>query len=588
MTCRECCDLPKDREIEVQKGELRYYPFHKHWKSIFVPLLKTKEIIDVKRFILDQVRFYLEIDAKDKNFYRYKSEFFDKFMQLDEEQKLDLLDSVAWGKLVGSEDPEKNKEDEGVLQDYNDWLRISKDEYDDKNKLEHYLLLHWCREIALLLFALLKLAFPKENWIIVDNGKHAFVMKGKDNTMIYDILWQYLEIPVENVNLGKVKGYDGELFDPVKKYVDPVEFYVNEQMGEEVNIQDSVEDNRERFIKEQSEADTGRFQKKGMYIEEIDKYQKLVNAFNWLGIVREKKDILPHLPLEKKLRNVIMKFLYKKYEENGGECEQFKKFYSILDIIEKNTFKATKKQIIQNIRSLVIEWKKNRKQRKLFINLLDSKIGSIHWLYLEAKDLLPEHEIIFLNMEKIQEFEEKRNRRQALAREGIIILRRDIFGEYVETLDFTDSEILLIDDFSLSGIFSASLFEAVLYDKREIDKNILYTSIFAYDTKESRDQLADVKRSHYPYVTLNFMSYGTLERLSSLLPYDIEQNEELLEEFADIINPDSGSWDNYMFYTDYKFPNEAGSFPNIYAYLYPAPDRKFMEEVREKFKNVSH
>jgi DNA-directed RNA polymerase beta' subunit len=224
------------------------------------------------------------------------------------------------------------------------------------------------------------------------------------------------------------------------------------------------------------------------------------------------------------------------------------KYKEILIELFKNTKCIKKKDVIENIKNKLKLWKNQRENIKLYINLI-GKIGSEHWIYDEIKYLLPQHDII-LDENKLL---------------------------------CDNSEILYIDDWSLSGCNCCGILEGLLYKNTKLNKykNIKYTTIFYISTKQSRDTLEDVI-DYYKYINLNITYCIDIMRFDDIIKNNkIKFDSQLLRNFHIKFSPDTEFY-SYPIVSDYKIPNQFASYPLIYENIFEI-DRLFMEDVYKKW-----
>lgn len=225
----------------------------------------------------------------------------------------------------------------------------------------------------------------------------------------------------------------------------------------------------------------------------------------------------------------------------------------IIEIIKRNTTVFSREQILEWTKGVLSRWTTKRDPgQPLYVNLMDHKIGSVHWLYFEIKDILPPH----------------------------LVLSRSEFDRIRDRELLNNCEILCVDDFSLSGCFVSAMAEEVLCRS---SKNVKYTSLVAVITDKALDEYNNLS-TFYNSVKFEAQFQVKLSDLSSTLTklnIDTKLNDRILNDFAKKYCPDTHEWNNYPFYTDYKIPNQFGSFPLIYDDV--RVDRKFMENVEKYF-----
>lgn len=225
------------------------------------------------------------------------------------------------------------------------------------------------------------------------------------------------------------------------------------------------------------------------------------------------------------------------------------KYNTILQIIGDSSIFCTTQYIIDTSRMLVEKWRNERQDRKLYIVSIGEKVGSEQWMYLVNRNLLPPHQLI-----TSYDCDESR------------FLVDNIIEE--------DSEILFIDDFMLSGTNIIGQFENLFYNFRDITQRKHISFIMPVVTAESLTLINEIINS-YDNMTCNVKTYYDykMEKIN----YD--DDEQLTHDLGFLINPDSESL-NYPFFTEYKIPNQFGSFPTLYNRIYTV-DRSFMDDVKE-------
>lgn len=104
------------------------------------------------------------------------------------------------------------------------------------------------------------------------------------------------------------------------------------------------------------------------------------------------------------------------------------KYYEpiLRDLIDHTTI-LTKKEILDGFEEELLEWSSERKSNVPVYALIErNKVGSMNWLYFKFKDIFDQNNVIIYD-------------------HGMIIE--------------DDAELLMFDDFSLSGIHMACTFE---------------------------------------------------------------------------------------------------------------------------------
>lgn len=226
----------------------------------------------------------------------------------------------------------------------------------------------------------------------------------------------------------------------------------------------------------------------------------------------------------------------------------------ILSLLIQNTVYLKRSEIIESIRLQLVQWNMQRaKDKRLYINCYPhesvngNKIGSEQWLYVSCMDLLPDHTIIMPT-----------------------------------TVIENNSEILYIDDWSLSGNNAAAQLEHILY-KRSY-KDILYTFIFHTVTDRSICTIDEIV-SMYPCVASHcILCTSKVPEFDSILHTNgIDQSD--VAAFNKVINPDT-ECGAYAILSDYKLPNQFGSYPTVYEKLYTV-DRIFMQEIESLWSAIT-
>ena len=185
---------------------MRYYDFKGNWQTIFVPILDNERVKLAKRYIMKDIISFLTLETI-HDMYRWKEDFPEEFKKLTNDEQLNAIDKLAWGKFSPCENPEDFLDDlpehDRLLEE---WKSISSDEYDDPNKLEHYFYYHQCQIIATFIWTLCKSVWPDREWVICDNQQHAWVIDKNDPEVIYDFLYQYVaKSDADDRNMPNVK-----------------------------------------------------------------------------------------------------------------------------------------------------------------------------------------------------------------------------------------------------------------------------------------------------------------------------------------------------------------------------------------------
>lgn len=215
MYCTDC----KNNTNKLSSHKQIYYCFGRAWNTLFVPILNTPQIIKLRRFIIEHILETLSIPEFMENGYKYNKEFLNELNELkSNDDKIDLIDSKAWGKFAFTQSDED-------IKTYN---IVSLDKYDDYKSLGHYLYLHECQLVAVFIWTLCNSIWPLRPWIIVQNNEHAFVMCKDDPYTIYDILWSAIGIPANKIDLENIQIYDH-----------PMQYYMQCRYGLDPNKSES-------------------------------------------------------------------------------------------------------------------------------------------------------------------------------------------------------------------------------------------------------------------------------------------------------------------------------------------------------------
>ena len=231
-------------------------------------------------------------------------------------------------------------------------------------------------------------------------------------------------------------------------------------------------------------------------------------------------------------------------------CEAFvqnhPQFESKLRCLFQNTVYFTKECVVTTVVDMVKKYVSERnKDRKLVVLLEGNKIGSQHWLYLHYREFLGEHYF----MSKMPHL---------LTPEDIKLL--------------SESDVLLVDDMSLSGSFFSSLIENIV-DLWKTHFN--YVVICAIGTENAESALR-INSYHKAVINFEFIIKNFAEIL--------EENRIVpSKDFPVYFCPDSEAY-TYPVHTEYKIANQFGSYPTIYENCRAPPDRSFMNEVVKHFQ----
>ena len=224
------------------------------------------------------------------------------------------------------------------------------------------------------------------------------------------------------------------------------------------------------------------------------------------------------------------------------------------NFIVENGEKISRSDVIVGIRNCVKNFFEHFKSQKpIYVNLIMDKIGSEHWIYLIIRDLLPEHIIITTkNQMKI---------------------------------DYNDIDIFFFDDWVLSGCNSCAALENLLYEQKKNDIRYYIMSYIGSKHNENINGLIPL----YPSVKIKYLHVKRAYLLSEKLKdMNISYDRKEFDAFHIKYNPDT-ECESFLIYSDYKIPNQFGSYPSIYKYKI---DRTFMDDVRAEigivFISIQH
>ncbi len=230
--------------------------------------------------------------------------------------------------------------------------------------------------------------------------------------------------------------------------------------------------------------------------------------------------------------------------------DQHPKFQKIFNVLFDNTQYYTRQQVIDAIDRIITKWKTLRQDRPLYVLLTMNKIGSEHYLYYHFKNMLPPHEIISNPDIKIN-----------------------------------GGELVMIDDWCLSGNNLASSFEQIMYQIKDQVKDLIFTGIFAIATQSCLSTIRSVLHSSYPTISGKGHVYSDVkvERFDHILKNSGQEfDPQLLNDFMKTFSPDIESF-AFPVHLEYKVANQFGSYPTIYLMCREPPDRHFMTEVKTFF-----
>uniref|UniRef100_A0A6C0BMC1 Uncharacterized protein n=1 Tax=viral metagenome TaxID=1070528 RepID=A0A6C0BMC1_9ZZZZ len=195
----------------------------------------------------------------------------------------------------------------------------------------------------------------------------------------------------------------------------------------------------------------------------------------------------------------------------------------IVQLLLSNTRVVTKQEVETNILKLVEQWKEERDQgRDLYVNGVSGQ--DHHWLYMLVRDHLPKHELICAS-----------------------------------TRPTDGSEILYIDDWLLSGCTASVHLEEVLYESEL--KDIKYTCIFNV-VSVSQKHMYKLVDEQYKGTQLKIYSGSVIEAFDDILRRE-GISEDRIKKFNLEVSPDI-ECGSFAITSDYKIPNQLGSYPKIY------------------------
>lgn len=224
------------------------------------------------------------------------------------------------------------------------------------------------------------------------------------------------------------------------------------------------------------------------------------------------------------------------------------KFKPILKELFEKTVVDSKEYVLESVRSQVRKWKESRDtSRTPYLLFEQDKIGSMAWLYSELKD----------------DFDEI----------GTRILTGDI--------DLNGIELVICDDFSMSGSHVAGTFEYWAYEKtKDYLETDITLSVLCHITTESSRGLIMSFEGQEPYAGLHDINIYYSESISQFVP--AQGGRKLAKEFILEFCPDTEDT-SYAYLTTYKIPNQWASFPLIYEHV-ARISRSFMKQVPDPFE----
>ena len=269
------------------------------------------------------------------------------------------------------------------------------------------------------------------------------------------------------------------------------------------------------------------------------------------------------------LENYLSSFLSNGLDIEIPTCKDLMSQYPDLKEIFNLLFENTKYFTTQQVKNALLKqieiWKEKRIPKKLYVLMSPYKVGSEQYFYYIFKDILPEHELIFID-------------------EAI-----DIYKDHSDI----GVEILFLDDWSLSGnnmlgnidVFISNYFpeeaKEIEYEGNWIETfhpefnkinnpSLSLTIIVAITTEDVIKLLNEIGVTptiYYEYLIPNF---GDVLRSHNI-------SQKLINDFSIIFNKES-EIPSYPVHLEYKIANEFGSYPIIYnSCRINKPDKTFMD-----------
>lgn len=164
------------------------------WNQVDISkLMLQPHLMSIQRWIAIGIYRMLMDDGYVENFYQWDPEWLLRLRSLPYEEAIDVVVNTSWGKLSPIRKPIRGSSKDEV-DDYNEWLTVARDEFDDNTKIAHYVYMHRCYIIALVVYYMASSLFPDKKFVICDTGRHAFVTEEDNDEVVYDIFWWYLEL----------------------------------------------------------------------------------------------------------------------------------------------------------------------------------------------------------------------------------------------------------------------------------------------------------------------------------------------------------------------------------------------------------
>jgi hypothetical protein len=115
--------------------------------------------------------------------------------------------------------------------------------------------------------------------------------------------------------------------------------------------------------------------------------------------------------------------------------------------------------------------------------------------------------------------------------------------------------------------------------------SVAYTIILVIATELAKRLIDRLATEDYPTVIVTIISNGSLEPFDTVLSnLGIDPQDPVVASFHREVNPDTESF-AYPIVSDYKIPNQFGSYPTIYGPIYPI-DRSFMRDVEDRWRTL--
>lgn len=233
-------------------------------------------------------------------------------------------------------------------------------------------------------------------------------------------------------------------------------------------------------------------------------------------------------------------------EKVSNLLQQYPEYNEMLTQLFAQTEIITKEEVENGIKGQLQLWaERERKSTRTYLLIETHKIGSMAWLYSVFKPFLDKN--------------------------GVVLYTEN-------TKIIPGSELLLIDDFSLSGCHIAGTFENWMYKNPEV-KNVSSVSIICCAVTNDAIRTFWSLGSQYECFKDVTGYYSQLVGMFS--PRGISMDQ--LNDFHKMWNPERvGGSPACSFLTSYKIPNNFGSYPKVYEHVFNI-DRTFMNDVKDPF-----